>query len=138
MKNIILIGLLIMPGLGFSQSEAESALVVMSKAVAVSSCENNINYKELFSLALSGQYKGAATMEWLSEINETALFKCPVGFLRYLSSLSEKEQNVVLKYFGIVNPPWVIAAALKPYENSPELSGFINGKLGGFKNYSKP
>ncbi len=77
-------------------------------------------------------------MEWLSQINETAFFKCPKGFLRYLSLLPNMEQDKVLMYFGIVNPPWEIAAALEPYENSTELGGFISSKLSGFKKYSKP
>jgi hypothetical protein len=138
MKNILIALFLFTSQLSVAQSEGEAALTNMSKLVNESSCKNEINYKELFSFSLSGQITGASTIEWLSEINETAFFKCPEGFLRNLSMLPNIEQDKVLKYFGIVNAPWEIAAALESFENSPELGGFIKNKLSGFKKYPKP
>ncbi|GAA6133818.1 hypothetical protein NBRC116188_06070 [Oceaniserpentilla sp. 4NH20-0058] len=138
MRNLILAVLLTIPSMAFSQADGESALVSMANEVAQSSCDKNIDYKKLFSLAVSGQYTGAANSEWLSEINEAAFFKCPEGFLRSLSSFPPMEQDEVLKYFGIVNPPWDIATALEPYEENHELSNFVNRKLGGFKSVPKP
>ena len=138
MKNIMMFVMLAIPILASAQNDAEAMLVSMSKEVERSSCSSPFEYKELFSLAFSGVYKGASSTEWLSEINEKAFFKCPERFLKSLSSLSAKEQDQVLGYFGIVNPPWDIAEALHPYENNHELSAFVNAKLSGFKNVPKP
>jgi len=138
MKNILLTVLLIIPSMALSQSDSELALASMAKEVEQSSCGKKMDYKKLFSLSVSGQYKGVASSEWLSEINETAFFKCPEGFLMSLSLAPAVEQDEVLRYFGIVNPPWDIAAALEPYEENHELSSFVKSKLGGFKNIPKP
>lgn len=103
-----------------------------------SSCDKQVNYSDLFELSTSKEYRGAANIQWLSEINEVVFINCPTGFLSHFANLPQESKSAVLLYFGITNPPWELGSVFKQVQHDQKFGKLINQYFQGFVDAKSP